>query len=138
MVVGNPVMVDALMRVKSNIDSGIPQAIQKMAIEAVYGPQDCIDEHNRIYQRRRDRMVEVLRKVGLEVETPKASLYVWAKLPDGVTSADYAARLIDETGVVVTPGRGYGLNGEGYIRLSVTTPDDRMEEGLRRIEAWGR
>ena len=67
---------------------------------------------------------------------PKASLYVWAKLPDGVTSADYAARLIDETGVVVTPGRGYGLNGEGYIRLSVTTPDDRMEEGLRRIEAW--
>ena len=109
-----------------------------MAIEAVYGPQDCIDEHNAIYQRRRDRMVEVLRKVGLEVDTPKASLYVWAKLPDGVTSADYAARLIDETGVVVTPGRGYGLNGEGYIRLSVTTPDDRMEEGLRRIEAWGK
>jgi LL-diaminopimelate aminotransferase len=138
LIVGNPMMVDALMRVKSNIDSGIPQAIQKMAIEAVYGPQDCIDEHNAIYQRRRDRMVEVLRKAGLDVETPKASLYVWAKLPDGVTSADYAARLIDETGVVVTPGRGYGLNGEGYIRLSVTTPDDRMEEGLRRIEAWGR
>jgi LL-diaminopimelate aminotransferase len=138
MIVGNPMMVDALMRVKSNIDSGIPQAIQKMAIEAVYGPQDCIDEHNAICQRRRDRMVEVLRKAGLDVETPKASLYVWAKLPDGVTSADYAARLIDETGVVVTPGRGYGLNGEGYIRLSVTTPDDRMEEGLRRIEAWGR
>ncbi|HNM78921.1 MAG TPA: LL-diaminopimelate aminotransferase, partial [Tepidiformaceae bacterium] len=91
MVVGNPVMIDALMRVKSNIDSGIPQAIQKMAIEAVYGPQDCIDEHNAIYQRRRDRMVEVLRKAGLEVDMPKASLYVWAKLPDGVTSADYAA-----------------------------------------------
>ncbi len=138
MVVGNPLMVDALMRVKSNIDSGIPQAIQKMAIEAVYGPQDCIDEHNTIYQRRRDRMVEVLRLAGLDVETPKASLYVWAKLPDGVTSADYAARLIDETGVVVTPGRGYGLNGEGYIRLSVTTPDDQMEEGLRRIEAWAK
>ena len=136
MLVGNPQMVDALMRVKSNIDSWIPHAIQKMAIVAVYGPHDCIDEHNAIYQRRRDRMVEVLRKAGLDVETPKASLYVWAKLPDGVTSADYAARLIDETGVVVTPGRGYGLNGEGYIRLSVTTPDDQMEEGLRRIEAW--
>lgn len=136
MIVGNETMIDALMRVKSNIDSGIPQAVQRMAIEAVYGPQDCIDEHNAIYQRRRDRMVEVLRKAGLDVDTPKASLYVWAKLPDGVTSADYAARLIDETGVVVTPGRGYGLNGEGYIRLSVTTPDDRMEEGLRRIEAW--
>jgi LL-diaminopimelate aminotransferase len=105
MIVGNPMMVDALMRVKSNIDSGIPQAIQKMAIEAVYGPQDCIDEHNAIYQRRRDRMVEVLRKAGLDVETPKASLYVWAKLPDGVTSADYAARLIDETGATASTPR---------------------------------
>ena len=136
MLVGNATMVDALMRVKSNIDSGIPQAIQRMAIEAVYGPQDCIDEHNAIYQHRRDRMVETLRKVGLEVDMPKASLYVWAKLPEGVTSAEYAARMIEDISVVVTPGRGYGLNGEGYIRLSVTTPDERMEEGLRRIAGW--
>jgi LL-diaminopimelate aminotransferase len=136
MVVGNREMVDALMRVKSNIDSGIPQAVQRMAIEAVYGPQDCIDDHNRIYQRRRDRIVAGLRNAGLEVDTPKASLYVWAKLPAGITSAEYAARLIEATGVVVTPGRGYGLNGEGYIRLSVTTPDDRVEEGMRRIEGW--
>lgn len=136
MVVGNATLVDALMRVKSNVDSGIPQAIQRMAIDAVYGPQDAIDEHNRIYQKRRDRMVEVLRNIGLEVDTPKASLYVWAKLPDGVTSAEYAARLIEDCSVVVTPGRGYGEQGEGYIRLSVTTPDDRMEEGLKRLEAW--
>ncbi len=136
MVVGNAQMIDALARVKSNIDSGIPQAVQRMAIEAVYGPQDCIDEHNAIYQRRRDRMVTVLRRIGLEVDTPKASLYVWAKLPAGVTSADYAARLIEDTSVVVTPGRGYGVNGEGYIRLSVTTPDDRLEEGMKRLEAW--
>ena len=136
MVVGNREMIDALMRVKSNIDSGIPQAVQRMAIEAVYGPQDCVDDHNRIYQRRRDRIVAGLRKAGLDVDVPLASLYVWAKLPAGVTSADYAARLIEDTGVVVTPGRGYGLNGEGYIRLSVTTPDDRVEEGMRRIEAW--
>ena len=136
MVVGNAEMVDALMRVKSNIDSGIPQAIQRMAIEAVYGPQDCIDEHNAIYQRRRDHIVEVLRRIGLEVDLPKASLYVWAKLPAGVTSSEYAARLIEDCSVVVTPGRGYGLNGEGYIRLSVTIPDDRMEEGLKRLEAW--
>ena len=136
MVVGNGQMVDALMRVKSNIDSGIPQAIQRMAIEAVYGPQDVIDDHNRIYQRRRDRIVEGLRKKGLEVDLPKASLYVWAKLPAGATSADFAARLIEDCGVVVTPGRGYGLQGEGYVRLSVTTPDDRVEEGMRRIEAW--
>jgi LL-diaminopimelate aminotransferase len=136
MVVGNQGLIDALMRVKSNIDSGIPQAIQRMAIEAVYGPQDCIDEHNRIYQGRRDRVVQVLRKIGLEVDLPKASLYVWAKLPAGVTSSEYAARLIEDCSVVVTPGRGYGLNGEGYIRLSVTTPDDRLEEGLKRLEAW--
>ncbi|MCC6382696.1 MAG: LL-diaminopimelate aminotransferase [Dehalococcoidia bacterium] len=136
MVVGNAQMIDALMRVKSNVDSGIPQAIQRMAIEAVYGPQDCVDEHNRVYQRRRDRMVATLRKIGLEVDPPKASLYVWAKLPAGVTSADYAARLIDDIGVVVTPGRGYGVNGEGYVRLSVTTADDRLEEGLRRLETW--
>jgi LL-diaminopimelate aminotransferase len=136
MVVGNATMIDALTRVKSNIDSGIPQAVQRMAIEAVYGPQDCVDEHNRIYQRRRDRIVEVLQRIGLEVDTPRASLYVWAKLPPGVKSADYAARLIEDCSVVVTPGRGYGLNGEGYIRLSVTTPDDRVEEGLRRLEAW--
>lgn len=136
MVVGNAQLIDALMRVKSNIDSGIPQAVQRMAIAAIDGPQDCIEEHNAIYQRRRDRVVEVLRRMGLEVDTPKASLYVWAKLPAGVTSAEYAARLIEDCSVVVTPGRGYGEQGEGYIRLSVTTPDDRLEEGLKRLEAW--
>ena len=136
MAVGNGDLVDALMRVKSNIDSGIPQAIQEMAIEAVNGPQDVIDEHNAIYQRRRDRIVETLRNMGLEVDPPKASLYVWAKLPEGVISGDFAARLIDECAVVVTPGRGYGLNGEGYVRLSLTTPDDQVEEGCQRLEDW--
>ncbi len=136
MIVGNESMVDALMRVKSNLDSGIPQAIQRMAIEAVQGSQDCIAEHNAIYQRRRDRIVSVLSGLGLSVDLPKGSLYVWAGLPEGVTSADYAARLIEDCGVVVTPGRGYGLQGEGYIRLSVTTPDDQLEEGLARLERW--
>ena len=136
MAVGNGELVDALMRVKSNIDSGIPQAIQEMAIEAVNGPQDVIDDHNAIYQRRRDRIVETLRNIGLEVDPPKASLYVWAKLPEGVMSGDFAARLIDECAVVVTPGRGYGLNGEGYVRLSLTTPDDQVEEGCQRLEDW--
>ena len=136
MAVGNAELVDALMRVKSNIDSGIPQAIQEMAIEAVEGPQDVIDQHNAIYQRRRDRIVAALRAIGLAVDPPKASLYVWARLPEGVVSGDFAARLIDECGVVVTPGRGYGLNGEGYVRLSVTTPDDQVEEGCRRLENW--
>jgi LL-diaminopimelate aminotransferase len=136
MAVGNATAIDALTRVKSNLDSGIPQAIQQMAIAALTGPQDAIDEHNAIYQRRRDRIVEVLRGLGLAVEAPKASLYVWARLPEGETSIDFAGRLLDDTGVVVTPGIGYGAHGEGYVRLSVTTPDDRVDEGLRRLSSW--
>jgi LL-diaminopimelate aminotransferase len=136
MAVGNPEMIDALSRVKSNLDSGIPQAIQRMAIAALDGPQDCIDEHNRIYQRRRDRLVEVLRGVGLRVSPPNASLYLWAGLPQGIGSMEFAGRLLEDTGVVVTPGIGYGKRGEGYVRLSVTVPDDRLEEGARRLADW--
>lgn len=136
MAVGNAAMVDALMRVKSNLDSGIPQAIQQMAIAALTGPRDAIDEHNRIYGARRDKMVAALRALGLGVEAPKASLYIWARLPEGETSISFAGRLLDDTGVVVTPGIGYGRYGEGYIRLSVTTPDERVEEGLRRLASW--
>jgi LL-diaminopimelate aminotransferase len=133
MAVGNPRIIDALMRVKSNIDSGIAQAIQRMAIAALEGPQDAIAEHNAIYQRRRDRVMEALRKLGLRVEPPKASLYVWARVPDGMTSAAFAERLLDEAAVIVTPGNGYGPGGEGYVRLSLTLADDRVDEGLRRI-----
>jgi LL-diaminopimelate aminotransferase len=135
MAVGNPKIIDALMRVKSNIDSGQSQAIQQMAIAALTGPQDCIEEHNAIYQRRRDRVVDALRKLGLQVTPPKASLYVWAKVPDGMTSTQFAERLLDEAAVIVTPGNGYGEFGEGYVRLSLTLPDDRVDEGLRRIAA---
>ncbi len=136
MVVGNATMVDALMRVKSNLDSGIPQAIQRMAIAAFEGPQDCIAEHNAVYQRRRDRLVEALARMGLGVRPPKASLYIWARLPEGQTSLEFASRLLDDIGVVVTPGIGYGPHGEGYVRLSLTIPDERLEEGLRRLRGW--
>ena len=136
--IGNATLIDALFRVKDNIDSGIAQAIQRMAITALDGPQDCVDEHNAIYQRRRDRLVEALRACGLRVRPPMASLYVWARVPPGFTSADFAARLIDDIGVVVTPGSGYGQYGEGYVRLSLTTPDDRVEEGARRLREWSR
>jgi LL-diaminopimelate aminotransferase len=136
MAVGNAAMIDALMRVKSNLDSGIPQAIQRMAIAALEGPQDCIAEHTAVYQRRRDRLAAALTKVGLRVRLPRASLYLWARLPEGQTSVEFATRLLDETGVVVTPGVGYGPSGEGYVRLSLTVPDDRLEEAVRRLEAW--
>ena len=104
-----------------------------MAIAALKGPQDVIEDHNVIYQRRRDKIVDALRKLGLQVTPPKASLYVWAKVPDGMTSAGLAERLLDEAAVIVTPGNGYGEQGEGYVRLSLTLPDDRVDEGLRRI-----
>ena len=136
MAVGNPEMIDALARVKSNLDSGIPQAIQQMGIAAIRGPQDAVAEHNVIYQRRRDRVVQALRDLGLRCSAPKASLYIWAKIPEGETSIGFAGRLLDDTGVVVTPGVGYGSQGEGYVRLSLTTPDEDVDEGLRRLAAW--
>ncbi len=136
MVVGNAKMVDALRRFKSNLDSGIPQAIQYAAIEALNGPQDCIAEHNAIYQRRRDLVVELLISIGLEVTVPKASLYVWAKVPEGYNSVDFTADLLEQVGVAVTPGIGYGRSGEGYVRLSLTVPDAAMVKGLSKLSGW--
>jgi len=134
-VAGNPDIINALMRVKSNIDSGIPQAIQRMAIAALEGDQAMIAQNNASLQRRRDRVVAALEQIGLRVRAPQASLYVWARVPDGITSADFATRLLEEQAVVVTPGRGYGEYGEGYVRLSLTVPDDQIDEGARRIAA---
>ncbi len=136
MAVGNARMLDALKRVKSNLDSGVPQAIQYAAIEALSGPQDCIKEHNAIYQKRRDRVVKTLNDIGLEVTPPRAGLYIWAGVPEGYSSVGFAAELLEEVGVVVTPGVGYGKSGEGYVRLSLTTPDAELAEGLSRIARW--
>ncbi len=136
MVVGNATMVDALKRIKSNLDSGIPQAIQHAAIEALTGPQDCIQEHNVIYQRRRDLIIDVLNDIGLEAKPPRAGLYIWAKVPEGYTSTEFANNLIEKAGVVVTPGVGFGRNGEGYIRLSLTVPDVQVVKALSRLAEW--
>jgi len=136
MMVGNAGIIDALRRVKSNLDSGIPQAIQHAAIEALTGPQDCVSEHNAIYQRRRDRLLQTLSQIGLKAKPPRASLYIWARVPDGYTSLEFVTSLLEEAGVVVTPGISYGKHGEGYIRLSLTIPDERLEEALARLTAW--
>jgi len=136
MAVGNAKVINALKIMKSNIDSGIPQAIQYAAIEALNGPQNCIKEHNDIYQRRRDLIVDTLNKMGLEAKLPKASLYIWAKVPTGYTSVEFTNDLLDKVGVVVTPGVGYGSNGEGYIRLSLTIPDALLLKGLSRMAQW--
>jgi len=136
MVVGNGVMIDALKRLKSNLDSGIPQAIQHAAITALTGPQDCVKEHNDIYQRRRDLIIEVLDNIGLKATPPKASLFIWAKVPKGYTSVEFATDLLDKVGVAVTPGVGYGKHGEGYVRLSLTVPDATVVKGLSQLSAW--
>ena len=100
--------------------------------------QDCIQKHNTIYQRRRDLVVDMLNDIGLEAETPKASLYIWAKVPQGYTSAEFATDLLEQVGVVVTPGTGYGKNGEGYVRLSLTISDAALVKGLSRLAGWMR
>ena len=136
MVVGNAEMVDALKRVKSNLDSGIPQAIQHAAIEALTGSQDCVEEHNAIYQKRRDLVIETLHKIGLEAKAPRAGLYIWTRVPQGYSSVGFATELLEKVGVVVTPGTGYGRNGEGYVRLSLTLPDAGVVKGLSRLAEW--
>ena len=136
MAVGNAEMIRALMVVKSNLDSGIPQAIQHMGIEAMNTPQKSIDERNAVYQRRRDRIVKTLYQIGLHVEPPKASLFIWARVPQGYTSAQFTEMLLEERDIVVTPGTGYGEYGEGYIRLSLTIADQDMEKGIQRLESW--
>ena len=92
--------------------------------------------HNAVYERRRDKLSAALKAIGLAIQPCHASLYLWARIPDEMTSAEFALRLLDETGVVVTPGTGYGACGEGFVRLSLTVPDARLEEGVRRLQAW--
>ena len=136
MAVGNAEMINALLIVKSNLDSGVPQAIQHMGIEALKTSDAWIDERNAVYQARRDKVLATLADIGLEVDPPKASLYVWARVPEGFTSGALAETLLDQCDIVVTPGAGYGSYGEGYIRFSLTIADDLLDEGLKRLATW--
>lgn len=138
MAVGNADMINALLIVKSNLDSGVPQAIQQMGIEALETSSEWIHARNKVYQCRRDKILEALASIGLHVDPPKASLYVWANVPEGFTSAKFTERLLEECDIVVTPGTGYGEFGEGYIRLSLTIDDEKLEEGLIRLTSWKR
>jgi LL-diaminopimelate aminotransferase len=134
--VGNPDLINALMRVKSNIDSGLSQAIQEMGIEALSLSKDWINANNEIYKKRRDKIVATLKEIGLDANAPKATLYIWTRIPNGYTSASFTEKLLEEVNVVVTPGSGYGTAGEGYIRLSLTIPDEQIDEGLKRLSQF--
>ncbi len=133
MVVGNAEIIEVLGRIKSNIDSGIFGAIQDTAIAALTGDQSWIPERNEIYRRRRDKVCDTLRAIGIDAPKPRASLYIWARVPQGYTSRTFADSLLDKTGVAVTPGSSYGAQGEGYFRMSLTVSDAEVETAVKRL-----
>lgn len=132
--VGSEDAIAGLGTIKSNIDSGVFQAIQIAGIKAIRADQSCVRENMEIYTRRRNLMLEGLRKAGFAVEEPKATFYMWVRVPEGFTSTQLASRLLEE-GVVVTPGNGFGEPGEGYFRIALTQKRDRLTEAIERIKA---
>ena len=132
-VVGAAEAIEAVGRVKTNIDSGIFNALQRAGIVALTGPQECIRDSVEVYRRRRDAVVEALNSSGWTLKAPLGSIYVWAPVPSGETSVGFSQFLLEQAGVVVAPGSGYGAHGEGYVRFSLTLPDDRLDEGMERV-----
>jgi LL-diaminopimelate aminotransferase len=133
-VVGNSTLVGALGTVKTNMDSGVFQPVQEAAIAALSGNDDALRAYCDIYQERRDLMVAALHDLGLECATPRATFYLWARTPPGHTSASFTERVLRESGVVITPGSGFGKSGEGYVRFSLTVPSERLKEAVGRIK----
>jgi len=131
--VGNRKAVEGLGAIKSNIDSGAFQAVQIAGIEALEGDQGCVEEMIRVYQERRDIMAGGLKAVGFEFQVPKATFYMWVKVLKGYTSTQLATRLLEEAGLVVTPGNGFGAPGEGYFRIALTQKKERIEEAIERL-----
>jgi LL-diaminopimelate aminotransferase len=133
MAVGNAALVGGLAQAKSNLDSGIFQAVQEAGIEALKLGEKIVEPSRKIYQERRDILVDGLRAVGLECEKPRATFYVWVSCPQGLSSADFTAKLLDQAGVVTTPGNGFGAAGEGYVRFTVCVDKERLREVAERI-----
>ena len=132
--VGNPELISALGAIKSNIDSGVFQAVQIAGIRALRLDKSWLKSTVNIYRKRRDMLVEALNNIGLKVKPPKATFYLWIKVPEGYSSEEFASKLLEEAGIVVTPGNGFGEPGEGYIRISLTQKDEKLKEAVARIE----
>ncbi len=131
--VGNAAVIKALGTIKTNIDSGVFRAVQEAGIAGLLGPEEPLRERLEVYRRRRDRVIAGLTALGWPAPRPRATFYVWMAAPDGGSGADFAADVLERTGVVITPGAGYGTQGERYVRLSLTTPDARLDEALDRL-----
>ncbi|MBN1832901.1 MAG: LL-diaminopimelate aminotransferase [Deltaproteobacteria bacterium] len=132
--VGNQALIEGLGAIKSNMDSGVFQAIQIAGIKALTHDQSCVKEMVEVYTRRRDLMVNGLKRIGFEVESPKATFYLWIEIPRGYTSAQFTTKLL-EKGVVVAPGNGFGEPGEGYVRISLSQKSSRLEEAIHRMKS---
>ena len=135
--VGNAQILAGLGRVKTNLDSGVFQAVQVAGIAALTGPQQCVADNCKIYRERRDVLVAALRELGFEVTLPKATFYVWVPVPKGFTAKSFSMELLLKAGVVMTPGSGFGAAGEGYIRAALTVSVDRIREVVARIKQLG-
>jgi LL-diaminopimelate aminotransferase len=132
-ILGNADAVGAYWRLKTNVDSGLFEAVQLAAAAALDAPRTAIEEMNAVYERRRDLVVGTLREIGVEVTPPLGTIYVWAPVPAGQTSTSFAELVLEQAAVVISPGSMYGPSGEGFFRISLTTPDDRLAEALERM-----
>ncbi len=136
-VAGNAKGIKGLGQVKTNLDSGVFKAIQRAAIAAFDTTEDELQKVMSVYQRRRDIIVAGLKSLGWPIEAPKATLYVWVPVPTGYTSTDFVTLLLEKCGIIVPPGNGYGAAGEGFFRIALTAPDERMEEAIKRMKEAG-
>lgn len=134
--VGNAQVLAGLGAIKTNLDSGVFQAIQEAGIAALTCHQQAMDHTHNQYQKRRDLMIESLQELGYQPEVPLATFYIWSRVPKPHTSAEFAALLLKKTGIVVTPGIGFGQYGEGYFRITLTTPQERLAEALNRLKKF--
>jgi LL-diaminopimelate aminotransferase len=136
-LVGNADALEVYWRLKTNIDSGLFDAVQLAAVAALSPDADGeVASMNELYRRRRDLVCDALRKIGVNVTTPRSTIYVWAPVPAGFdSSVAYCEHVIEQTGVVLVPGAVYGPAGEGWFRISLTTPDDRLLEAVERLGA---
>jgi LL-diaminopimelate aminotransferase len=134
-ILGNADAIASYWRLKTNVDSGMFEAVQLAGAAALTGPRGPVEEMNEIYARRRDLVVDALRGIGVDVEPQKGTIYVWAPVPEGHTSVSFAELVLEEAAVVVSPGSMYGPSGAGFFRISLTTPDDRIREAVERIRA---
>ena len=135
LMAGNAEVVERYRHLKTNLDSGMFNALQRAAAAALTDAREFPQEMSAVYERRRDLVAAALRAIGLDVDPPKATPYFWVRVPDGYTSASFADLVLEQANVVVAPGPSYGASGEGFVRISLTVPDKRLEEAVGRIES---